>query len=84
MFIYCVRCAFSGRGLSDELNTHSRIRTDCGASLCVITKPREREGHSPRWAAQPEGKNVLKTVNISEKFSSLKLLFSVTISDQPL
>jgi hypothetical protein len=28
--------------------------TDCGASLCVITKPRERGDHSPRWAAEPE------------------------------
>jgi hypothetical protein len=28
--------------------------TDCGASLCVIEKPRERGGHSPRWAAEPE------------------------------
>jgi hypothetical protein len=31
-----------------------RSSTDCGASLCVITKPRERGGHSPRWAAVPE------------------------------
>jgi hypothetical protein len=28
--------------------------TCCGLSLCVITKPRERGGHSPRWAAVPE------------------------------
>jgi hypothetical protein len=31
-----------------------RIPTDCGASLCVITKLRGRGGHSPRWAAEPE------------------------------
>jgi hypothetical protein len=31
-----------------------RSSTDCGASLCVIKKPREREGHSPCWAAEPE------------------------------
>jgi hypothetical protein len=31
-----------------------RNPTDCRASLCVITKPRERAGHSPRWAAEPE------------------------------
>jgi hypothetical protein len=30
-----------------------RSPTDCGASLCVIKKPRER-GHSPRWAAVPD------------------------------
>jgi hypothetical protein len=27
---------------------------DCGALLCVIMKPRELGGHSPRWAAEPE------------------------------
>jgi hypothetical protein len=31
---------------------------ECGVSLCVITKPRERGGHSPRWAAEPD-----KTIN---------------------
>jgi hypothetical protein len=30
-----------------------RSPTDCGASLFVITKPRERGGHSRRWAAEP-------------------------------
>jgi hypothetical protein len=28
--------------------------TDCGASLCVITKPRERGGHSLHRAIEPE------------------------------
>jgi hypothetical protein len=27
---------------------------DCGASLCVIKKPRGRGGYSPRWAAEPK------------------------------
>jgi hypothetical protein len=36
-----------------------RSTTDCGASLCVIKKPRERGGHSPRWAAEPENINKL-------------------------
>jgi hypothetical protein len=31
----------SGRGLCDELITLRGIPTDCGASLCVIKKPRE-------------------------------------------
>jgi hypothetical protein len=31
-----------------------RSPTHCGAPLCVITKPRGRGGHSPRWAAEPE------------------------------
>jgi hypothetical protein len=33
-----------------------RSPTDCGASLWVITKPRERGGHSPRWAAELDEK----------------------------
>jgi hypothetical protein len=44
----------SGRSLCDELITRPEKSTDCGASLCVVTKPCEREGHIPRWAAQPE------------------------------
>jgi hypothetical protein len=35
-----------------------RSPTDCGASLCVIKKPRERGGHSPRCAAGPEKINI--------------------------
>jgi hypothetical protein len=31
-----------------------RSRTDFGASLCVIKKPRGRGGHSLCWAAEPE------------------------------
>jgi hypothetical protein len=31
-----------------------RSPTDRGVSLCVITKPRGRGGHSPHWAAEPE------------------------------
>jgi hypothetical protein len=31
-----------------------RSPTVCGASLCVIKKPREPKGHSPRWAAESE------------------------------
>jgi hypothetical protein len=31
-----------------------RSPNDCGGSLCAITKPLERGGHSPRWAAEPE------------------------------
>jgi hypothetical protein len=41
MFVCCVCCVWSCRGLC--------------ASLCVIKKPRGiRGGHSPRWAAEPE------------------------------
>jgi hypothetical protein len=52
----CLLCVFvfSGRVLCDELITRPEESTDCGASLCVIKKPRERGGHSPRWASEPE------------------------------
>jgi len=33
-----------------------RSPTDCGASLCVIQKPREWGAHDPRWAAAPNEK----------------------------
>jgi hypothetical protein len=44
----------SGRGLCDGMITRPEEPTVCGASLCVVTKPRERGGHSPRWAAESE------------------------------
>jgi hypothetical protein len=43
----------SGRGLCDELISRPEGPTDCGAS-CVIKRPRERGGHVPRWATEPE------------------------------
>jgi hypothetical protein len=45
-----------GRSLCDGLITRPEDPANCGASLCVIKKPRERGGYSPRWAAKPEGK----------------------------
>jgi hypothetical protein len=54
MFFCCVCCVLSGRGLCEELITRPEDYTDCDAPLCVIKKPRERGGHSPRWAAEPE------------------------------
>jgi hypothetical protein len=33
-------CVLSDRGLCDELITRPEGPTDCGASLCVIKKPR--------------------------------------------
>jgi hypothetical protein len=52
MFVCCVRCQVEVSATSRSLV--QRSPTDCGASLCVITKPRERGSHSPRWAAEPE------------------------------
>jgi len=45
MFVCCECCVLSGRGLCDGLITRpERSPTDCGASLCVIKKPRKRGG----------------------------------------
>jgi hypothetical protein len=45
-----------------ELITRPESPTDCGASLCEIKKPRGREGHSPRWAAEQEKKKLVDRV----------------------
>jgi len=47
MFVCCECCVLSGRGLCDRLSLIQRIPTDCGASLCVIKKPREWGGQIP-------------------------------------
>src|SRR5215510_164036 len=52
MFVCCV--CFQVEVSATSWSLVQRSPTDCGASLCVITKPRERRGHSPRWAAEPE------------------------------
>jgi hypothetical protein len=48
--------------------THPEESSRLGASLCVITKPRERGGHSPRWAAEPEktNKHVQRKLNFRD------------------
>jgi hypothetical protein len=52
MFVSCVCCQIEVSATS--LSLVERSPTDCGASLCVIKKPRERGCHSPRWTAEPE------------------------------
>jgi hypothetical protein len=52
MSVCCVCCQVEVSATSWSLV--QRSPTDRGASLCVITKTRERGGHSPRWAAEPE------------------------------
>jgi hypothetical protein len=54
MFVHCMYCVLSGRGLCDELITRPKESYRCGASLCVIKKPRGRGDQSPRLAAEPE------------------------------
>jgi hypothetical protein len=46
-------CLLSDRGLCDKLITHPEECYRLGP-LCEIKKPRERGGHSPHWAAEPE------------------------------
>jgi hypothetical protein len=52
MSVCCVCCQVEVFATSWSLV--QRNPTYSGATLCVITKPRERGGHSPRWAAEPE------------------------------
>jgi hypothetical protein len=52
MFVCCV--CFQVEVSATGWSLVQRSPTDFGASLCVIKKPRERGGHSPRWAAEPE------------------------------
>jgi hypothetical protein len=52
MFVCFVRCDVEVSATNWSLV--QRSPTDCGASLCVIKKPREQGGHRPRWATEPE------------------------------
>jgi hypothetical protein len=51
--VVCVVCCQEEVSATSR-SLFQRSTTDCGASLCVIKKPRERGGHSPGWAAEPE------------------------------
>jgi hypothetical protein len=51
MFVVCVVCCLVEVSAT-SWSLVQRSPTDCGASLCVIKKPRERGGHSPRWARE--------------------------------
>jgi hypothetical protein len=51
-----VCCVLSCRGLCDGLSLVRMSATNCGASLCVIKKPRGQGAHSPQWAAEPDKK----------------------------
>jgi hypothetical protein len=50
MCVVCCQVEFS----ETIWSLFQRSPTYCGASLCVNKKTRERGGHSPRWAAEPE------------------------------
>jgi hypothetical protein len=53
MFVVCVVCC-QVEVSATSWSLVQRSPTDCGATLCVIKKLRERGGHSPRCAAEPE------------------------------
>jgi hypothetical protein len=65
MFVWCVCCQVGVSATS--WSVVQRSITDCGASLCVIEKPRGRGGHNPRWAAEPEKKNRLFMVMLYKR-----------------
>jgi len=42
-----------------------RSPTDCGASLCVINKPREWGGYDSHWVAAPQSPPPQKKINFA-------------------
>jgi len=63
MFVCCECCVLSGRGLCNGWSLVQRSPNDCGASLCVIKKPRMRrlKPATGLWKIQPKGCNAKKT-----------------------
>jgi hypothetical protein len=69
----CLLCVLSGGGLCNELITRPEGPTDCDPWSCVIKKPRERGGHSPRCAAEPEEIIIIIIIIIIINFTSLRV-----------
>jgi hypothetical protein len=70
MFVCCVCCVWSGRGLWDEMITRPRGVLPTMARGCVWSRNLVwRGGHSSRWAAQPE--KLKKIIKISFKTRTL-------------
>jgi hypothetical protein len=65
--VVCVVCC-QVEVAATSLSLVQRSPTNCGASFCVITKPRERGGHSPRWAAVPEKIIIIIIITIIAMF----------------
>ena len=57
VFGCCECCVLSGRSLCDRLIIRPEESTDCGASLCVMKKPRKRGG----WSQLPGSENTITT-----------------------
>jgi hypothetical protein len=60
-------CVLSGRGLCDELITRPGVLPTV-ARRCVIKKPRERGGHSPRRAEEPEKIIIIRIINQNARY----------------
>jgi hypothetical protein len=73
MFVCCVCCVCQVEVSATGWSLVQRSPTDCGASLCVIKKPRERGDHSPRSAAEPE-----KITIIIKHKRFISLIYSLT------
>jgi hypothetical protein len=70
IFVCCVCvvcCQVEDSATSSSLV--QRSPTESGASLCVNKKPRERGGHSPRWAAEP--KKIIIMINLMNMYMLL-------------
>jgi hypothetical protein len=69
MFVVCVMCC-QVEVSATSWSLVQRSPTDCGASLCLIKKPRGRGGYSPRWAAEPEKIIIIVIIRCIETFWS--------------
>ena len=64
----CVSCqvevSATGRSLTQ------RSPTDCGVSLCMISKPQEGGGPGSRWAVASQEKNVIQSQTPNQRMKS--------------
>jgi hypothetical protein len=68
MFVCCVCLCCQVEVSATNRSLVQRSPTDCGASLCVITKPSERGDHSPLRAAELE--KIKKNKHISVAYGT--------------
>jgi hypothetical protein len=72
MFVSCVCCVLSGKGLCDELITRPEESYRLWHVVVCDQKPRERGDHRPRLTAEPEMMMMMRIIIIIKS----KLLFS--------
>jgi hypothetical protein len=74
MFVCCECCVLSSGGLCDELITSPEQSYRLWrVVMCVIKKPREQGGHSPRWDSVPE-KIIMIMIIDCQVFIAVQLL----------